>query len=259
MNQITREEISELLRNAEEKCIPMDKISNKYSEMDIHDAYNIQIMNIDNRLKEGKKVIGKKIGLTSLVMQDLLGVNEPDYGHLLDSMEIENNTIKRDTMLQPRVEGEIAFVLKSDISGPNATIEDVIEATEYVSASIEVVDSRIKNWDLKITDTVADNASSGMFVTNEIKIDPKLIDLKEVSMTLYKNGEKINSGFGKDVLGDPAYCVAWLANKLFEYDLILKKNEVILSGALSAMVAAEAGDEFEVKFSELGDVKVKFI
>lgn len=259
MDQITIKEISELLYTAEDKCIPIDKISNNYPNIEIQDAYNIQIMNIDNKLDEGKKIVGKKIGLTSLAMQNLLGVNEPDYGHLLDSMEIKNNTIRRSSMLQPRVEGEIAFVLNQDISGPNATVEDVLEATEYVLAAIEVVDSRIKNWDLKITDTVADNASSGMFVTNKIKVNPKSIDLKEVTMTLYKNGEKINSGFGKDVLGDPAYCVAWLANKLFEYDIILKKGEVILSGALSAMVAAESGDEFEVKFSDLGNVGVKFI
>lgn len=143
--------------------------------------------------------------------------------------------------------------------GPNVTAKDVMEATEYVSASIEVVDSRIKDWEINIVDTIADNASSSMYVMGNKKVDPNGIDLKTVSMVLYKNGEKILSGVGADVLGDPAISVAWLVNKLWEYGVTLKKGEVVLSGSLASALAGEAGDDFNVVFSELGEVSLKFV
>lgn len=252
-------EIADSLKQAEKSCVAIDQISKSNPELQISDSYKIQLINIDKKLTLGRKVTGKKIGLTSLAVQNMLGVNQPDFGHLLDSMEVQNNTINRSTMLQPKVEGEIAFVLKEDIIGPNATVEDVLNATEYVSAAIEIVDSRIANWNISITDTIADNASSGMYVIGDKKIDPKTIDLKTIHMEFYKNGEKMNSGVGSAALGDPAFCVAWLANTLWEYGVVLKKGEVVLSGALSAMLVAEAGEEFKAKFSELGDVSVKFV
>ncbi|MPM90135.1 2-hydroxyhexa-2,4-dienoate hydratase [bioreactor metagenome] len=162
-------------------------------------------------------------------------------------------------MLQPKVEGEIAFVLKDDIQGPNVTIEDVINATDYVAAAIEIVDSRITNWKINIIDTIADNASSGRYVISDKKVNPKDMDLKKVTMKLYKNGEKINEGVGADVLGDPAYAVAWLANTLYEYGVVLKKGEVVLSGAITAALPAESGEEYKAVFSELGDIAVRFI
>lgn len=253
------QEIASLLKNAEKTNVAIDAISKDNPDLEIKDAYEIQLINIDKETSSGKKITGKKIGLTSLAMQNLLGVDQPDFGHLLDSMEVENKTISRNTMLQPKVEGEIAFVLKSDIQGPNVTVEDVINATDYVVASIEVVDSRIADWKINIIDTIADNASSGMYIVGDKKVDPKSIDLKKVSMELYKNNEKINTGVGADVLGDPAYAVAWLANTLWEYEVTLKKGEVILSGALTAALPAEAGEEFKAVFSELGEVSVKFI
>ena len=253
------EEIAASLKQAEKSCIAIDQISKLNPDLQIADAYKIQLINVDKELTSGKKITGKKIGLTSLAVQNMLGVNQPDFGHLLNSMEVQNNTIKRSTMLQPKVEGEIAFVLKEDIVGPNATVEDVINATEYVAAAIEIVDSRIANWKISIIDTVADNASSGMYVISDKKVDPRTIDLKTINMDFYKNKEKMNSGVGSAALGDPAYCVAWLANTLWEYGVVLKKGEVVLSGALSAMLVAESGNEFTAKFSELGDVRVKFV
>lgn len=252
-------ELADALKNAEKSCLAIDQIIKSNPDLEIKDAYKIQLINIDAELEDGKKITGKKIGLTSLAMQNLLGVDQPDFGHLLDSMEIQNNTIERKTMLQPRAEGEIAFVLKEDLVGPNVTIEDVIRATDYVAAAIEVVDSRISDWKIGIVDTIADNASSGMYVISDKKVDVNSLDLTKVKMDFFKNGELINSGDGSAVLGNPAYCVAWLANTLWEYGVVLKKGEVVLSGALSAMLVAEAGDEFTAKFTELGDVSVKFI
>lgn len=258
MDPLKYEVIAESLKQAEMSCVAIDQISKSNPDLQIPDSYKIQLINIDRELNSGKKITGKKIGLTSLAVQNMLGVNQPDFGHLLNSMEVQNNTIKRSTMLQPKVEGEIAFVLKDDIVGPNATVEDVINATEYVAAAIEIVDSRIANWKISIIDTVADNASSGMYVISDKKVDPKTIDLKNITMDFYKNEEKMNSGVGSAALGDPAFCVAWLANTLWEYGVVLKKGEVVLSGALSAMLVAEAGEEFTASFSELGDVSVKF-
>jgi len=253
------ERIAKALKRAELDVKAIGPISKLYPELGIDDAYSIQMLNIKSAIESGRKITGKKIGLTSLAMQNLLGVNQPDFGHLMDYMEVENNTIERSRMLQPKVEGEIAFVLKEDIQGPNVTAEDVINSTEYVAAAIEIVDSRILDWKINIVDTIADNASSGMYIISEKKVSPKSVDLRKITMDLFKNGEKINSGTGADVLGDPAYAVAWLANILWEYGVKLKKGDIILSGALTAALVAEAGDEFKASFSELGDISVRFI
>lgn len=259
MNNSKFEEIASSLKEAEKTCMAIDAVSKSNPDLEIKDAYKIQLINVNKETLSGKKVTGKKIGLTSLAMQNLLGVDQPDFGHLLDYMEVQSNKIDRSTMLQPKVEGEIAFVLKDDIQGPNVTIEDVINATDYVAAAIEIVDSRITNWKINIIDTIADNASSGRYVISDKKVNPKDMDLKKVTMKLYKNGEKINEGVGADVLGDPAYAVAWLANTLYEYGVVLKKGEVVLSGAITAALPAESGEEYKAVFSELGDIAVRFI
>ncbi len=259
MNKSKYEEIAKKLKEAEKSCISVGPISKDNPWLEIKDAYEIQLVNIEKEVLSGNDITGKKIGLTSLAMQNMLGVNQPDFGHLLNSMEIKNNTVQRNDLLQPKTEGEIAFVLSKDLIGPNVTVEDVLDATEYIAASIEVVDSRVADWKINIIDTIADNASSGMFVISDKKVNPREIDLKKIKMELYKNGKKINEGNGTDVLGDPAYCVAWLANTLWEFGVVLKKGEIVLSGALTAAIDAEAGDEFKAVFTELGDIGVKFI
>lgn len=230
-------------------------------DLTIDEAYYVQLYNIDRELDAGRKIVGKKIGLTSKAMQESLGVDEPDYGHLLDNMVIptEDPVIYKDEILQPRAEGELAFILKKDLVGPDVTVEDVLDATEYIVASIEIVDSRVKDWKIELRDTVADNASSAMYVLGENFLKPDEVDRINVEMQLYKNGELINEGTGAAVLGDPAYCVAWLANKLHQYDIQLKAGEVILAGALSTAINAVPGDEFTCKFTEgFGDVTVRF-
>ncbi|WP_087973259.1 2-keto-4-pentenoate hydratase [Oceanobacillus rekensis] len=228
-------------------------------DLSVDEAYQVQLHTINQYVKNGERITGKKIGLTSKAMQEMLGVGEPDYGHLLDQMEIENGgTISSDLVLQPKVEGELAFILKEDLVGPNVTSLDVLKATDAIVPALEIVDSRIKDWKITLADTVADNASSGLYVLGGRPRKVGDVDLKQIGMALYKNGELLNTGVGAAALGDPAKCVAWLANKLANYGITLKKGEVILSGALSAAVEGKPGDHFYAKFAELGEVHVSF-
>lgn len=228
-------------------------------ELTIEEAYQVQLINIDKKVKAGSQIVGKKIGLTSLAMQQLLKVDQPDYGHLLNDMVVENGgVISFSRVLQPRVEAEIAFVLKRDLIGPRVTSLDVLLATDYVLPALEIVDSRVADWKIKLQDTVADNASSGLYVLGGKPIKPDSVNLPQIGMVFYKNGEIVNTGVGAAALGDPALCVAWLANKLFEFGITLKAGEVILSGALSAAVSAKPGDHFSARFAHLGEVSVSF-
>lgn len=248
----------ESIVKAYETKTSMNPLTDTYPDLTIEDAYLIQQKYIESLVEQGKQIVGKKIGLTSEAMQQMLGVNEPDYGYLLDSMEIlHGDVIQASTLFQPKIEGEIAFVLNQDLIGPGITKEDVLEATEYIVPALEIVDSRITEWKITLADTIADNASCGMFIKGEKKINPNDINMEEIHMQLLKNGEKVNEGFGEDVLGHPATCVAWLANKLSEYNVSLKKGEVILSGALSAAVEMNKGDCIKASFTELGEVEVK--
>jgi 2-keto-4-pentenoate hydratase len=223
------------------------------------EAYDVQLVTIQRKIQEGRRVVGKKIGLTSLAMQKLLGVDQPDYGHLLDDMVVENGgEIPWHRVLQPRVEGEIAFVLKRDLIGPQVTELDVLLATDYVLPALEIVDSRVADWKIALPDTIADNASSGLYVLGGKPVPVDRVDLAQIGMVLYKNGEIANTGVGAAALGSPAACVAWLANKLFEFGIPLKAGEVILSGALSAAVNAAPGDHFQARFAHLGEVSVRF-
>ncbi|WP_419887907.1 2-keto-4-pentenoate hydratase [Neobacillus niacini] len=260
-NQIIHrvQHLRELLKHAEATMQSISPLTELYPDLTVEDAYQVQLGAIEQKVQDGQRIVGKKIGLTSAAMQKLLGVDQPDYGHLLDSMAVSNKgTISLNRLFQPKVEGEIAFVLCKDLSGPFVTIEDVLEATDYIAPALEIVDSRITDWKITLTDTVADNASSGLFVIGEERFSLKDIDFPSIKMNLLKNGEVINTGYGSDVLGHPAKCVAWLANKLSQYNVELKAGEVILSGALSAAVAAEKGDQFTAEFSHIGKVEVTF-
>lgn len=258
-DQKQAQRLADHLAQAEVKRKGVEPLTELVDSLSIQEAYEVQLVTIGRKLELGKKIVGKKIGLTSLAMQQLLGVDQPDYGHLLDDMVVENgNKITFDRVLQPKVEGEIAFVLKKDLVGPNVTEDDVLDATDYVLPALEIVDSRVADWKIKLQDTIADNASSGLYVLGGKPIPVDQIDLPQVGMVLYKNGEIINSGIGAAALGNPATCVAWLANKLSEFGITLKAGEVILSGALSAAISAEPGDFFQARFAHLGEVNVKF-
>ncbi len=240
------------------KTIP--PLSETNPNLTVEDAYDIQLINVMRSIGDGELISGKKIGLTSKGMQELLNISEPDYGHLYKSMEVLNGgSISMDKVIRPKVEGEIAFVLKKDLVGPNVTLQDVYEATDYICGSIEIVDSRIEDWKIKLVDTIADNGSSAFYVLGDKRIPAGEIDLNEIEMTLFKNGELVNSGKGREVLGNPAKGVVWLANKLYEFGVILKEGEVILSGAFTASPEAFRGDKFQCSFTGLGSVEVSFL
>ncbi len=253
------DDLSSRLEQAEKQQQSIQALTDIISNLTIDEAYQIQMSNIQKKVEQGHWVVGKKIGLTSIAMQELLGVNEPDYGHLLNTMVIENDgEIPPYRVLQPKVEGEVAFILKEELRGPAITVEDVIKATGSVVTAIEIVDSRISDWKINLPDTIADNASSGLYVLSDNATSIQEVNLPEVNMELFKNGERVNTGKGSAAMGNPAKCVAWLANKLAQYDISLKKDEVILSGALSAAVNAEPGDEFLVRIDQLGEASIRF-
>lgn len=252
-------ELSNHLAKAEETGQGVQPLTDKVPDLNLIEAYHVQLETIHRKVNSGQRIVGKKIGLTSKAMQELLGVGEPDYGHLLDNMVVGNgDEISFERVLQPKVEGEIAFVLKKDLKGPDVTTNNVLWATDYVVPALEIVDSRVADWKIKLPDTVADNASSGLYVLGENFVAVDQVNLPQIKMELYKNGEVMNTGVGSAALGDPAYCVAWLANKLSEFDITLKAGEVILSGALSGAINAQPGDEFRAYFDQLGEVNVKF-
>lgn len=237
-------------------------LTDSHPEMTVEDAYHISLHMLRLREAAGERVIGKKIGVTSKPVQDMLNVHQPDFGFLTDSMEYEDGaavSLKASGLIQPRAEGEIAFMLSKDLQGPGVTREDVLAATEWVAPCFEIVDSRINDWKIRIQDTVADNASSGVFVLGDAAVDPRGLDLGTVGMTLEKNGEIVATGAGAAALGHPANAVAWLANTLGRLGIALKAGEVILSGSLAAMVPVQAGDQLRISLGGVGSAGVRFV
>lgn len=254
------ENYSHILFDAENSKQEVPPLTEGTPNLTVQDAYQIQLTNVQKKVEEGNYITGKKIGLTSLAMQESLGVSEPDYGHLLDDMLIENGgDISYKRVIQPKVEAEIAFILKKDLKGPRISTLDVLQATECVVPALEIIDSRIRNWDITLPDTIADNASSGFYLLGDKPMSIDQLNLKQTGMALYRNGRLCNTGVGAAALGDPAYCVAWLANKLAEFDITLKAGEIILSGALSVAVSAKPGDFFQARFANIGEVSVRFL
>lgn len=229
-------------------------------EMTIDDAYKVSLGLLARREAVGEKVIGKKIGLTSSAVQNMLGVHQPDFGFLTNTMfftgsepfEIATH------LIQPRAEAEIAFILKKDLVGPNVTESDVLDATEAVCACFEIVDSRVIDWDIRIVDTVADNASCGIFVLGSVLVDPRTLNLPALKCEVYKNGAYLSEGLGSAVQGSPLTAVAWLANTLGSYGVPLKGGEIILSGSLVPLEPVKSGDTFETFIEGLGSVRISF-
>jgi 2-oxopent-4-enoate/cis-2-oxohex-4-enoate hydratase len=230
------------------------------AELTIEDAYNISLGILARREAEGERVIGKKIGVTSKAVQDMLGVGQPDFGFLTDRMQVDPAKPVRiaNTLVAPRAEAEIAFILNKDLVGPGISGQDVLDATEAVCACFEIVDSRIQNWNIQIVDTVADNASCGIFVLGDRRVDPRELDLPALKCQVFKNGELISEGYGSAVQGSPLTAVAWLANTLGAYGVPLKAGEIILSGSLVPLEPAVAGDKFETRIDGLGAAMISF-
>jgi 2-oxopent-4-enoate/cis-2-oxohex-4-enoate hydratase len=227
----------------------------------VEDAYRISLHLLRRREADGERVIGKKIGVTSRPVQDMLGVRQPDFGFLTDAMHFEDGatvSISAAGLMQPRAEGEIAFMLRKDLQGPGVTRGDVLAATEWVAPCFEIVDSRIHDWKIRIQDTVADNASCGVFVIGRQHTDPRSLDLAAASMQMWKNGQRAGAGVGAAVQGHPAEAVAWLANTLGGFGIPFKAGEIILSGSLAPLVPAAAGDRFTMAIEGMGGCSISF-
>jgi 2-oxopent-4-enoate/cis-2-oxohex-4-enoate hydratase len=225
----------------------------------LDDAYRIQERFIARRVTAGEAIIGKKIGVTSKPVQDFLGVFQPDFGQLTSGMVYrEGEVIDLGALIQPKAEAELAFVLKHDLVGPGVTAMDVIRATDYVAPCFEIVDSRITDWKIRIQDTVADNASCGVFVIGDCRGDPRKLDITLAGMVLERNGELHSTGVGAAVQGSPANAVAWLANTLGALGIPFKAGEVILSGSQSPLVPVVDGDELVCRVGGLGSCRVRF-
>lgn len=230
----------------------------------IDDAYAISLDFLSRRLTDGERVVGKKIGVTSKAVQDMLGVHQPDFGFLTDWMYVEGDIdVDAKALIAPRAEAEIAFILKDGLNGPGVTAADVLAATESIAPCFEIVDSRITDWKIGIVDTVADNASCGVYVLGEQRLDPRGLDLPNLHVAVTRNGSPLSEGYGHAVQGDPAQAVAWLANTLGAYGVTLDAGDVILSGSLVPLAPVQKGDRFEMILGDgertLGHCVARFV
>jgi 2-keto-4-pentenoate hydratase len=259
MNTNKIKEIANRLNKASltgEYCAPIREV---IGVEDIEAAYAVQDINTERRVKSGARIVGSKIGLTSVVVQKQLGVDQPDFGVLFDDMEVSNGLeMDFNLLMQPKVEAEIAFVLKYDLTGTQIGAADVMSAIDYAVVAIEVVGSRIENWDIKITDTIADNASASHFVLGHRPVKLENIDLVACDMEMSVNGVKVSEGKGAACMGSPINATLWLAKTMAKLGRPLKAGDVILSGALGPMAAVNPGDDVVTKISGLGSVSLKF-
>ena len=259
VNTSTIDAIAEQLRNASETGQLIPPIRDIIGLEDLKSAYDIQTQNINLRIAAGARIVGRKIGLTSKVVQKQLGVDQPDFGALLDTMEVLNgDEIPWNELHQPKAEAEIAFVLKQDITNPTITVHELISAIDYALPSIEIVGSRIADWNIKITDTIADNASASHYVLGHRPVKLSDFDMVSCKMNMAKNGEVVSEGSGAACLGSPINATMWLAKTLIKNGTPLRAGQVILTGAVGPMAAIEQGDNIVTHIEGLGSVSVSF-
>ena len=252
-------QVADALWRAEGERAPIDPVTDTWPDLSVADAYAIQSHNVSRRVAAGAVIRGHKVGLTSRASQELLGVREPNFGVLLDGMFVdEGDEVAFSALVQPRVEAEIAFVMERDLAGPGVTTTDALTAVAGALPAIEVVDSRIRDWRVRLADTVADNASAARVVVGARLTSVAGLDLRLIGMLFHRNGLPFDSGAGAAVLGNPARCVAWLANKLGSLGRGLRAGDVVLPGALHRMVPARPGDVFHATFAHLGSVTAQF-
>ena len=253
------ERLGDELNNARLNRTPVEPLRERFPAMTVEDAYDVQSYMVARRVETRERVIGKKIGATSKAVQERLGVVEPTFGQLTSGMHISHgDTIFLSAFIQPLAEAELAFVLKHDLAGPGVTAMDVLRATDYVVPCFEIVDSRIRDWDIRTVDTVADNASCGAFVLGRSRANPRDADLTLAGTVMDKNGELAATGVGAAVLGSPVNAVVWLANTLGRLGSSLKTGETILSGSPVPLVEVTDGDDLECTIGGIGSCKVHF-
>lgn len=261
-SQVKPELVSSLadqINDAWRSCQPIVPIRDHFQPGDTEGAYAVQEVNTNRWLAEGRRLVGRKIGLTSKAVQKQLGVDQPDYGMLFDDMEVPDGwEVSRKQLIQPKAEAEIAFVVGRDLTDPQLSLAEVIRAVEFALPAIEIVDSRIENWKIGIIDTIADNASSGLYVLGG---QPKLIkdlDLRLCGMVLECRGEPLSTGVGAACLGNPLNAMWWLARTMARAGRPLKAGDTVLSGALGPMVPVAWGDVMEARIAGLGSVRAAF-
>lgn len=247
-----------LLSTAHRTGTVVAQLSETLPGLSIDEAYAIQKAMISERVSAGDRIVGHKIGLTSRPMQEMFGVDQPDFGHLLASMAQPVGEPVTYPLIQPRVEPEIAFILKETVGGPGVTMERVLAATAYICPALEVIDSRIRDWNIRFVDTVADNASSGCFLLGSATQAALGRDLAAIGVVLRKDGEVVQTGTGAAVLGHPARAVAWLANTLALYGQELKAGQVVLSGSMTAAIPVTPGSHIRATVAGLGSVEAYF-
>ena len=259
LSESLRDELAADLAQAERSREPIAPLTAGHPEIDVVDAYEIQLINIRQRVAEGARVIGHKVGLSSEAMQKMMNVDEPDYGHLLDEMAVfEDTPVNSSKYLYPRVEVEVGFILADDLPGAGCTEDDVLAATAAFAPAIELIDTRIKDWKIKLCDTIADNASSAGWVLGGARVSPKDIDIKNIDAALTRNGEVVAKGRSDTVLGNPVTAVAWLARKVEGFGVRLKAGDIVLPGSCTRAIDARAGDSFVAEFAGLGSVRLSF-
>ena len=253
------EECVDALAAAASKRQPIPPLSATYPELTVEDAYAIQAAGIERQISAGRLVRGRKAGLTSAAMQAQLGVDEPDFGVLLDDMFLdEGDDIPVELFVQPRVVATMAFVLATDLAGPGMTIADALTAVAGVMPAMEIVDSRIASWKVQVADTIADNASAGKVVLGGRITPVDAVDLRLVGVLLHRNGSAIESAAGAAALGNPARCVEWVANELGSVGRGLHRGDIVLTGPLHRLVPVRPGDYFQAEFAHRGNVTVQF-
>ncbi|MFM9035721.1 MAG: 2-keto-4-pentenoate hydratase [Mycobacterium sp.] len=259
LSSATRAELAAELAEAERTRVPMSPLTAAHPEIDVVDAYEIQLINIRQRVAEGATVVGHKVGLSSEAMQTMMGVDEPDYGHLLADMEVfEDRPVDAAGYLFPRVEVEVGFILADDLPGAGCTEDDVLAATAAFAPAIELIDTRITDWKIALCDTIADNASSAGFVLGQQRVSPKDVDIKGIDAVLTRNGEVVAEGRSDAVLGNPVTAVAWLARKVDGFGVRLKAGDIVLPGSCTRAIDVRAGDGFVAEFAGLGSVRLSF-
>ncbi|MER6197555.1 2-keto-4-pentenoate hydratase [Streptomyces sp. NPDC001586] len=258
LNDRHRREAAALLYAAQQQRSPVRPLTELYEGIGAQDAYEIQLLNIRRHCAEGAAVTGHKVGLSSPVMQAMMGVDEPDYGHLLDTMELRRDTpVPLAAYCAPRIEVEVGFVLGADLPGEGCTEADVLAATERVVPALELIDSRIADWRISLADTIADNASSAGYVIGEGR-DPRELDLKSVEARLTGPDGALATGRADAVLGDPATAVAWLARTVARFGVPLRKGHLVLPGSCTRAVDVAAGRTYTADFTGLGPVSLSF-
>jgi 2-keto-4-pentenoate hydratase len=262
MSQLTDTQLDDWarrLREASDDARPIEPLTEAVPGLTVEDAYAIAQRIVAGRLRDGARIVGRKIGLTSVAVQEQLGVSEPDYGALLDTMQLDDGAVvEASRFIAPRVELELAFHMRDPLTGPGVTVQDVRAATASVQPSFELVDSRVVDWRIGLPDTVADNASSAAFVLGGDRVSLDEVDVTAVEAVLRRGDEVVETGTTSAVLGDPCAAVAWLANALAPFGTRLEAGDVILSGACTRMAPARAGDRFTGDFGELGRVELEF-